>query len=164
MDFNSFIESKFKSLDFGQSFFENKNEIDQLIEYGYIPLSIEYCLKYDMIDDFTSVNDLNQDAEWSPFEWSNIPKYLDLLSFAVFFGSIKCFKYLLMNEFEINEEVISMVACSGCFDLFHLCQGQKFAINESFVKASIFFHLPLLVFLLENGADINAKNEKFESE
>jgi len=94
-----------------------------MIEYGYLPSSIEYHLKYDAIDSFINMYDLIPKAKWSPFEWSNKPEYLDLLSFARFFGSIKCFKHLLMKGFEIKENVLSMVVCSGCFDLFHLCQG-----------------------------------------
>ena len=108
-NFESFIESKYKPYGFDESFFENENDIDQLIEYGYLQSSIEYCLKYDVIDDFAFFNNLNQAAKWSPFEWSFRPDYLDLLSFAGFFGSIKCFKHLLMKGFEINDNVLSTI-------------------------------------------------------
>ena len=157
-DFESFIESKYKPDDFDESFFENENDIDQLIEYGYLQSSIEYYLKYDVIDDLLNIDNLNQIARWSPFEWSNKPEYLDLLSFSGFFGSIKCFKHLLMKGFEINENVVSMVVCGGSIDLFHMCQGLQFLPPNLVCKASEFFHLPLLVFLIENGADINAKS------
>jgi len=80
-----------------------------------------------------------------------------LISFAGFFGSIKCFKHLLMKGFEINDNVLSMVVCSGCFDLFHLCQDEKFLTPNHVCKASVFFHLPLIIFLIENGGDINEK-------
>jgi len=121
-DFESFIKSKHIYDDIDESFFENENYLDQLIEYGYIQSSIEYCLKYDVLDDLLNIDNFNQEAKWSPFEWSNKPEYLDLLSFSGFFGSIKCFKHLLMKGFEINDNVQSMVVCGGSFDLFHLCQ------------------------------------------
>jgi len=158
-DFESFIESKDKPYDFKKSFFENENDIDQLIEYGFMQSSIEYCLKYDVIDDLALWNNLNQTVSWSPFEWSFKPEYLDLLSFAGFFGSIKCFKHLIMKGFEINENVLSMVVCSGCFDLFHLCQGHQLGTPNLVCKASEFFNLPLLVFMIENGGDIIGKDE-----
>jgi len=161
-DFDSFINRKYKPKGIDISFFENENEIDQLIEYGFLQSSIEYCLKYDAIDDLAVFDNLNQEARWSPFEWSYQPESLDLLSFAGFFGSIKCFKHLLMKGLEINENVLSMVVCSGCLDIFHLCQGQQLLSNENVFKASEFFHLPLLVFMLENGADINAKTKDVE--
>jgi len=62
---------------------------------------------------------------------------------------------------EINENVLSMVVCGGSFDLFHLCQGQPFVTPNLVCKASQFFHLPLLVFILENGSDVN-DNDKIE--
>jgi len=158
-DFDSFINSKDKPDDLDESFFVNENDIDQLIEYGYVPSSIEYCLKHDVIDDLLNIDNLNHLARWSPFEWSYEPEYLDLLSFAGFFGSIKCFKHLLMKRFEINEKVLSMVVCGGSFELFHICQGQQSFTPIHVCKASEFFNVPLLVFMIENGADINAKGE-----
>ena len=156
-DFESFIKIKDIPDGFDEPFFENENDIDQLIEYGYLQSSIEYCLKYDVIDDLLNIDNLNQEAKWSPFEWSYKPEYLDLLSFSGFFGSIKCFKHLLMKGFEINANVLSMVVCGGSFDLYHICQGQQSMTPNLVGEAIEFFHLPLLVFMIENGADINAK-------
>jgi len=157
-DFNSFIKNKSKPSAFNKSFFENENDIDQLIEYGYLQTSIEYSLKYDVINDLVGFDNFNLKARWSPFEWSEKPEYLDLLSFTGFFGSIKCFKHLLINGFEINHNVLSMVVCGGSFDLFHICQGLQF-LTPHVCKASEFFHLPLLVFMIEHGADINAQDK-----
>ena len=84
-DFESFIQYKRNPDEFDESFFENNNNIDQLIEYGFLPSSIEYCLKYDVIDDIQKIDDLYKEVIWSPFEWSNKPEYLDLLSLAGFF-------------------------------------------------------------------------------
>jgi len=53
-----------------------------------------------------------------------------------------------------------MVVCGGCFDLFRLCQVRQFFSTESVCNASEFCHLSLLVFMIENGADINAKNAR----
>jgi len=161
-DFESFIKRKFKPEDFDESFFENENDIDQMIEYGFHPSSIEYCLKYDVNDDLAIWDNLNQKVSWSPFEWSFKPEYLDLLSFTGFFGSIKCFKHLLLKGFEVNDNVLSMVVCCGCFDLFHICQRHQFVTPNLVCKASEFFRIPLLVFMIENGADINAKSSNVE--
>ena len=123
--FRSFIENKDKIDDFDEIFFEDENNIDQLLEYGFFQSSIEYCLKYDVIDDLVGFENYFQEAKWSPFEWSNKPLYLDLLSFSGFFGSVKCFKHLLIRGFKIKENVISMFVCGGCFDIFQLCQIQQ---------------------------------------
>ena len=164
--FETFMQRKYKPYGFDDLFIKNQKDIDYLIEYGFKPSSIEYCLKYDVIDDFVAFEDLvvldnlYQKAEWNPFEWSFKPEFLDFLSFSGFFGSIKCFKHLLMKGFEIMEGVISMVVCSGCIDLFHLCKVQQFLTPKSVCKASEFCHLPLLVFMKENGADISLKDHR----
>jgi len=157
--FENFIGRKNKPNGFDESFFENQDNIDQLIEYGFLPSSIEYYLKYDMIDDFLKADNEYQKPKWSPFEWSLEPQNLDLLSFAGFFGSIKCFKHLMMKGFRINDQVISMVVCSGCLDLYHLCNGQQSVIPQHVYNATEFFYIPLLSFMIENGADINTGYE-----
>jgi len=56
---------------FDESFFENENDIDQLVEHGFCKSSIEYFLKYDVVGDLFNIDNSNQNAKWSPFEWSN---------------------------------------------------------------------------------------------
>jgi len=160
-DFGSFIQCKYMPYGFDQSISNNEDIIDQLIEYGFQPSSIEYCLKYDVIDDLVDINILNQKAIWSPFEWSSKPEYLDLLSFSGFFGSIKCFKHLLLKGFKMNENTRSMVVCGGCLDLFHLCQIPPIFTPENVCRASEFCHLSLLTFMSENGTVINSKDNGF---
>jgi len=157
--FEQFNQSEYISNEFEKQYLCNTNNIDHFIEYGFLPSSIEYCIKYDVNDDLASFEVLKPEALWSPFEWSLKPQYLDLLSFSGFYGSIKCFKHLLMKGFMINKEVLSMVVCSGCLDLFHLCHEEQLVTNECVCKASEFSHLSLLAFMLENGADIKAKGE-----
>jgi len=159
-DFDSFIRNKVKPNGI-ESFIMNPSEIDQMIEYGFLPSSIEYSLKYDDIDSLREIGNINQNgAIWSPFEWSFRPDHLDLLSFSGFFGSVKCFKHLIMNGLEINENVFSMVACSGCFDLFHFCQSSRLPSMDSVCKASEYCHLALLSFMIECGSDINGKDNR----
>jgi len=161
-DFDTLIKGKRKPENLGNFSSNETKDIDQLIEYGFYPSSIEYLLKYDVIDELLSYNILNKKAQWSPFEWSNRPKYLDLLSFSGFFGSIKCFKYLLMKGFKINDKVISMVVCNGCFDIFHLCHRQRFFTAEIVCLATMNFQLSLLTFMFENGADMNSRENKYK--
>jgi len=144
------------------SFVQKSSDIELLIEFGFLPSSIEYHLKYDVIDELVNYNVLNQEAQWSPFEWSYKPEYLDLLSFSGFFGSIKCFKYLLMNGFQIHDEVTSMVVCGGCFDLYHLCRGSSLFTIDNVSKAAEFFQLPLLEFMFENGVEIKTNHIRNE--
>jgi len=160
-DFESFIRNKSHCFDFDESFLENLQFIDDLIEYGFHQSSLEYCLKYDDVDSFRNFNILNQTlCKWSPFEWSLKPESLDLLSFSGFFGSINCFKHLLMNGYEIDDKVRSLVVCSGSIDLFHLCNEGMFFSTECLFEACSHCQLSILNFLYENQACLNAKKEE----
>jgi len=159
-DFEVFIKSKNKFDEFDEFSFKDDHDFEQMLEYGFPCSSFEYCLKYDVVDDLIKFDLPNQNVKWSPFEWSIKPKYLDPFSFSGFFGSIKCFKYLLMNGFQINDKVLSMVVCSGCLDLFHLCNRLQFIISEMICRASEFCQLSLLVFMIENYSN-NKEYAKF---
>jgi len=160
-DFDNYISEKSMPWSYERSLFQNENDIDQLIEYGFLPSSIEYCLKYDDVDNLLHFNNLQIMKKISPFEWS-LKENLDILSFSGYFGSIKCFRHLLMKGFKINNGVISKVVCSGCFDLFHLCQGQQSLTIDCVFSASQFCHLTMLTFMIENGVDINQKGSHVE--
>lgn len=51
---------------------------------------------------------------------SNIPS---LLEYAAFFGSINCFKYLVMNDFIITPKLISFAIFGGNLEIIHICEG-----------------------------------------
>jgi len=162
-NFDSFIKQKKIPANFDETFIEKGTNIDHLIENGFFPSSIEYYLKYDDINSISSYNLQGIKTKWSPFEWSYRPKYLDLLSFSGFFGSIRCFKFLLMSGFGINNAILSMVVCGGCLDLFHLCQEQgSLTHNDSVFGSAIFCQLSILVFMIENGAKLNIRNKDVE--
>lgn len=157
-NFDTFIKTKIKPYFFDDSFFENETEIDFMIEHGFVDNSIEYCLKYDDIDVFRifNISDDNM-AKWSPFEWSRKPESLELLSFSGFFGSIKCFKHIIMNNFYINNQVRFSILSSGVSNLIRLNNAEIISLNGNVAIPSVFCRLSLVAYLIENGADINAK-------
>jgi len=163
-DFKSFIMSKKKPNNFDSSFFENDGTLDLLIEYGFIPFSIEYCLKYDDISVFRDLDfKYQKESKWSPFEWSRRPPHLDFMSFSAFFGSINCFKHLLLNNYQINDEIRATVVYCGSLELFHLCNSGNCVLKQHLIISSRYCHLLVLRYLYENGADINSKNDLDES-
>ena len=128
---------------FGEKILVEESQIELLIEYGFYQSTLEYCLKYDDINIFRDIKISDHiDAKWSPFEWSRKTDSLDYLSFSGYFGPIMCFKYFLMNGFDISDEIKSLVVCNGSFDLYHLC-NEKNRVNGK----SIFFLLSLFKFL-----------------
>ena len=51
------------------------------------------------------------------------------------------YKHLLLQGFVINDKVTSMVVCSSCIDLYHICQGVKSLSAEEISMESEFCHL-----------------------
>ena len=66
---------------------------------------------------------------------------------------------LLLNGFIIDDDVLRCSACSGNFDLIHLCL--ELSNNPSIIipSASEFYYMQILRFLIEKGGDINYINE-----
>jgi len=154
-DFEQLIRNKHKPWGL-ESLLSAAKDLDSLLEFGFIPNSTEYCLKYDDITVLRDQDRLDSNyLKWSPFEWSREPNSLELLVFSGYFGSIKCFKYLLLNGFSIDLNVKKSVICGGNIDLFHLCIDFIPNVTPYICLASEFFHLPLIEYLLDKGIDIN---------
>jgi len=145
---------------FDDSFIENDESIDTLISFGYLPNSIEYCLKYDDIDIFQVIYPCDAScAKWSPFEWSKKPKSLDFLSFSGFFGSIHCFKHLLLSGYIVKSCVFKHVYSSGNFELISLFGEYFIDYTELLFVAIEFNRFSFVVHSFENGANINARKD-----
>jgi len=125
-----------------------------------------FCLKYELYEeiDRRMINNPNKrECEWSPFEWLQQPKSLDFLSFCVFFfGSIKCFKVLLLSGFVINKLVVSEVVCSCSKELFNIVSDHIKKSSSHLHEASRFFNLSIVEYLVNHKADINAKDKGVE--
>jgi len=132
--------------------------LTQLIDKGFLPNTVEFCLKYDLQSDFqlffqNPEFSPRQKMRWSIFEWSKKPPSLNMLAFAGFFCALNCFKYLIMNGFVIDDEVIESIYCGGELDLVHMCQRY---IKNQLVLLPIavkHMHLSLVAFLFDNGVD-----------
>jgi len=161
-NFNKYIETKIKPLD-NQDLSECcDNDIDLMIEYGFKPSSAEYCMKYDDLEGLTKVLSDSQQlilperAKWSQFEWTKKPSFLDYLSFSGYFGSVKCFKHLMMIGYSINDNVRQSVIFSGDFDLFHLVNSGVNDFSSQIGLAAGFCHISLLEFLINNEGNVDS--------
>jgi len=136
----------------------------KLIETSYSPGTIEYCLKYDDIDEirrfYQNPNFYQDQANIIPTE-NIMDLNFDLLGFCGFFGSVNCFKFFLETQrFSIDQSVIECVVCGGSIEIFRLCI-QTIDISGYSLKllfmASCYNNLDLLRYLHENGVDLNSK-------
>jgi len=167
-NFEEYLKKQQIPFRFEEAILQDMGSLDTLITYGYLPSTAEYCMKYDDYESFISiltkkVNSYEENAKWSPFEWSKKPEALDYLSFSGFFGSIHCFKHLLVNGYKLNDITSSIVVCSGNTDLFHLCNRENNEFSYHFLLSSSFAHMPILRFLFEKGGPVNMRNDDLES-
>jgi len=159
-DLEGFLFNKSIPNEYDYSFYKTIQNSDEAKQYGFSSHSMEFCLKYDDLEHFREYYDQETSfLNWSCFEWSQKPRYFDLLSFSGYFGSLNCFRFLLMKGYEINMNVSSSVACSGNAELFQLCSQKTIDFSSSLCNASDFCNLLYITFILENGGDINEKNE-----
>jgi len=161
-NFNDLLMMKKRPDDFDDYFVEDESKIDDYLEYGFLSSSIEFCLKYDEIDVLKSIlsvvpNMYQNTLKWSPFEWSKRPDSLSLLSFSGFFGSIRCFRQILMSGFVIDDYSRESITKSGVSDLFQQCNCVSYDLVPLVKAASESCQLGLLRFLIEHGASVNAQ-------
>jgi len=110
---------------------------------------------------------------------------VSLLQFSAFYGSIKCFKFTLLNECVLHEKVCRYSISGGNFEIIHILEhgGMKFTgcfrtavqynrneccdwLLQYFIcddvrldECLIYYNVEAFFFFLTNGADINEKNE-----
>jgi len=166
--FVEFFEAHSQLYDYDNNFFKGENDIELMIQYGFVPLSIEYCLKYDDIDVFRSLFSKEYFSnkpicDWSPFEWCQSPDNVSLMSFSGYFGSLQCFKFLLMNGFKIEDSVKSTVVCSGNTDLIRLCNEGTRDYSNHLNKAAEFIRSKFIHYFIEMGAFINGSSKEYNN-
>jgi len=139
---------------------------EKFINTNYLPGTIEYCLRFDDIDGLRSIYlnpRVSQDQDIIIEIENTMNLSVNLLGACGFFGSIHCFKYLLSTkEFLIDQSVIECVICGGSIEIFQLCLqpiGISCIVSKLVILASCYNSLDLLVFMVENRADINEKTE-----
>ena len=155
--FGKFFETKRKTFNIQ---LYNDTDIDQMIDYGFVPNSIEFCLKYDDLEVLKShsisfKNNNGQIGKWNPFEWASKPSSMYYLAFSGYFGSLKCFKQLLMIGYSIDDQVRNQAICNGSISIFHFCNDQNPYPNELIHYAAKFCQINMIKYLIENGANIN---------
>ena len=142
-------------------------ELPELVQYGFARSSIEYYMKYDDIDNFVvlySHSRFNSSATttWSLFEWANRPKSDDFLSFSAHFGSIKVFKFLLMQGFQIDYITAQHSVKGGSLEILRLCFDYIQDSSIFMLTATECNNLEILSFLLENGAKLDFCDTRFK--
>ena len=117
----------------------------QLIQEGVNPSNIAKAIRNDDVEKLQEISsqadfNFNQIIEPSLYErcsFINKPN-VSLIDYAAFFGSIKCFRFLLLNETKLNNTGKYAIA-GGNLEIIHLCE-QNNSLFEGLCEAAIEFH------------------------
>ena len=95
----------------------------------------------------------------------NIDGTCTIIEYAAFFGSIKCFKYLLNNGAEIYPYRIGKYAIAGGNEeIIHICNQEHSSFKKTVNIAIRFHHNPIAIWLIENKLDSIDSNDSFDSD
>ena len=73
--------------------------------------------------------------------------HINRIELAALFGSIKCFKYLMMNEDEINENTCKFAIAGGDKEIVHLCEQKGLKFEDCLIVSSLFHRFELFEWL-----------------
>ena len=148
---------------FADQFIKKPELLDDYLKYGFKKGSIEYSIKYDdlnMLKYFTSLPSFQKDQQidWGYIEWSSKPHSLSMISVSAFFGSINCFKYLMLNGFSINLAVARSAVRGGNFDIIHECHHHVQDISSCMIDASSFMRFDVFEWISSISTNIEPES------
>jgi len=183
---NVFFNSKLLPFTYQDLFDNDGKGLSQLRDYGFLADSPGYFLKYDIeevLNNYFLLHDSKSFSKvaWSPFEWSIEPISLSPLSVSAHYGSIKCFKQLLLRNHLIEPSVLVSSMAGNCFEIIHLCSAKTVLGYNCLIEASKHYqsdvfdwvyssfgeipdelvmsnHIRSMLFAIQNGANVNFKD------
>jgi len=139
-DYAGFVKNfRYKYSKYGFESFpveEEKESNSFLLDYGFPKNSIEYALKY---DDSSILNVYESDPsfsyssniKWSQFEWAFEPYSMDPLSVSAFFGSVKCFKRIMILSSATMASTMYCALCGGNIDIVSMISENHYIQKEA---------------------------------
>ena len=149
---------------FSREFFENfealkKNDWElhkQLVQEGVNPSNLARAIRNDDVEKFQEISsqanfDFNQTIKPSLYERCSFINKEDvsLVDYAAFFGSIKCFRFLLLNGQKIKSTFKYAVA-GGNLEIIHHCEQNQTSFERSYQAAIEFHRNDIFYYLYEN--------------
>lgn len=112
---------------------ERREIFQEIIQYGYRKDTAKYAVKYDEVDLLIKLSaergfDYNRQVFVNPYDLKKPDecghKKIPILALAAFYGSIKCFKFLLLNKAKVDNTVCEFATRGGNTDIIHLCEHE----------------------------------------
>ena len=114
----------------------------------YDPSSIQYWIKEDDIDSLQSyiakntsenVSAMVFDIMHTPVECIENVDKTSIINFSAFYGSINIFKYLIMNNSKISENICMYAIAGRNFEIIHILEQKNFKFRNC-LKMSVKYH------------------------
>lgn len=118
----------------------NYQLLSELLDYGWYKDSLGYFLKYDDINSLQLALAKNNELIYSTVKSDFEPGFsqpMSLINAAAFYGSIKCFKYLFMNNAAFDEATAKNSVIGGNYEIVHICQQQGLQFDEQALAAAV---------------------------
>lgn len=127
-------------------------DLNDFLKYGWKKSSFGYALKYDDVELIRVLSvddnfDYNTSIYWSLFEWSLSPSSRIAIDIAAHFGSVKAFKYLLINGGTSEKLFISSIA-GGSTEIIQMVNNTKINWEISMVAVAQFHRKELVDWIL----------------
>jgi len=78
---------------------------------------------------------------------------VDLLSFAALYGSVKCFKYIMVNHDTFHYMIMNHCSIGGNLEILHLVLESKTTFESCLTSSIIYSNYDVFVWLIENKYD-----------
>ena len=84
--------------------------------------------------------------------------FSDLIDHAAFYGSLKCFKYLLLNSKDQSQQLAKYAVAGGNTEIIHICEQNKKKFLGT-LKVAIYYHQnDIAQWIFENEKDMTDDN------
>ena len=175
-----------------------KNEKTDEYVYGFEEGTLEKIIYDDNTDDLAKLLSLKEEEKNHIIQTKhfinifqlNSSYFMSALSFSALFGSVQCFKYLLLNDGnDEDQECCRFAIMGGNAEIVHICEqnGMRFEnclcdavrfhrfdlyewLEQHFEYKPVplydclkYYNEPIFYFLVEKGADLNEKDDEMKT-
>ena len=125
---------------------------------------IAILLRHDDVDNFQKLLyenfiDINSLIKYSIYERSEIVcKDVTFLEYSAFFGSIKCFRFLLMNNATISNNLMCFAVAGGNIEIIKLCEQKNCSLDNCLIFSIRYHHWKLFDWLIASKSQNSWEN------
>ena len=140
----------------------DKSGLFSLFKYGCFISTVEYCIKYDIHELFVELSNqpsfgMNTPYKWEPFEWSRKPNNMSYLSLSAWFGSIQCFRLLLIHGCQIERTTIQSAVFGGNLDILSISINKLGIAYDCLIESSEYVRFQTFDWVFEQFPIYNEK-------